>query len=142
MVDGGEMKILSTVQSFLKQNSGTILSGTAITGVVTTAYLASKASIEAARRIDTVENMGGTADTVKQRMKERVPLVWKLYIPATASGAVTIFCIVGGTRVSNRRVAAAQAAFVISERAYQEYRNKVIEEYGARKDETIRASIA
>ncbi len=55
---------------------------------------------------------------------------------------MTIACIVGTARVSNKRAAAAQAAFVLTERAYSEYRNKVIEEYGERKDQSLRDSIA
>lgn len=133
---------INTIQSLLKRNAPTLLSSTAMAGVVTTAYLASKATVQAVRKIEALESTGGTADTRKQRLKERVPRVWKFYIPAAASGAVTIGSIAGTAHLSNRRMAAAQAAFVLSERAFTEYRDKVVEEYGARKDETIRASIA
>lgn len=125
---------IHTVQSMLKRNSPIILSSTAITGVVTTAYLAARASFHAQRRLNML--------TVDAPLKTQAKEVWKLYIPAVASGAVTIFCIVGTTRVTNKRAAAAQAAFVLSERAYSEYRAKVVEEYGERRDQTIRDSIA
>jgi len=105
----------------------------AISGVFTTAYLASKASIKVARDED--------VDTWMSN-RERVKKYWTLYIPASASATVTIACVVGTAKISNKRAMAAQAAFILSERAYSEYRDRVIEEFGAKKDEKIRASIA
>lgn len=135
--------LLHTIQSTLKRNSPVILSSTAIAGVVTTAYLAARASVHASDRIQAYERREDPPyhrrmDEIKYKSK----LCWKLYIPTVASGVVTIGCIVATTRVTNKRAAAAQAAFVLSERAYAEYRSKVIEEYGERRDQTIRDSIA
>ncbi len=127
--------MIHTASRTVKRNSPVLLSSTAITGVVTTAYLSGKASIEAS---DELRNYGYNKET----RKEQFGLVWKLYIPTAASGLMTIACIIGTTRISSNRAAAAQAAFVITERAYSEYRNKVVEEYGTRKDQTIRDSIA
>jgi hypothetical protein len=69
-------------------------------------------------------------------------LVWKLYIPAGISATSTITCLVGANRVSFKKTMAAQAAFAVSERVFSEYRDKVIEEYGDRKDQSIRDKIA
>lgn len=136
------MKIVNSVLSTMKRRSPLILSSVAVSGVVTTAYLTGVATWEAADVIHKDEFVSGTHSNRKQRLKERAKLTWKLYIPAAASGVVTIFCVVGTTRVGNKRTMAAQAAFVVTERAYSEYRDKVIEEYGEKKDEKIRASIA
>lgn len=137
------MKLVNEVTHILKRNAPVILSSTAITGVVTTAYLSAKASIRAHDRISAYRHTHDNPDMSRQeKLKKQIPLCWKLYIPAVASGAVTIGCIVGTTRVTNKRAAAAQAAFVLSERAYAEYRNKVIEDLGERKDQGIRDSIA
>jgi hypothetical protein len=119
-----------------------LLSAVAISGVVTTAYLTGKASVKANRIIEKEEANNGAHAQFSGRVKERVPLVWKLYIPAVGSGVITIGCILGANRINNARGAAAQAAFVLSERAYSEYRDKVIEEYGERKDQAIRNEIA
>ena len=126
----------------MSNNTPTILSAVAVGGVVTTAYLAGKASIEAYKVIQAKEGIEGTPDDRKDRWKSRGKLVWKLYIPTAASGAVTIGSIIGSERISNKRGAAAQAAFVLTERAYNEYRGKVIEEIGERKDQAIRDQIA
>lgn len=135
--------ILRDIQKMLKRNSPVILSSTAITGVVTTAYLTGRAAVESSYRIRLFEELKLNHDrTLVEKLKDETRLCWKFYIPAAAAGAVTIGCIIGTTRVTNKRAAAAQAAFVLSERAYSEYRAKVIEEYGDRRDQTIRDSIA
>lgn len=134
--------VWNKTRSALSNNSPTILSLVAVGGVVTTAFLASKASIEAYKIIQTEEGINGTPTDRKDRWKNRTKLVWKLYIPTAASGTVTIGSIVGSNRISNKRGAAAQAAFVLTERAYNEYRGKVIDEFGERKDKAIRDQIA
>lgn len=136
------MKFVNTVLSSVKQHSPLILSSVAVSGVVTTAYLSSKASVEADQIIHRREQLEGTADCWQNRLKERGRLVWKLYIPAAASGAVTIACIVGTARIGNKRAVAAQAAFILTERAYSEYRDKVVEEFGDKADQKIRDKIA
>lgn len=118
------------------------MTGVAIAGVVTTAYLAGRASISAHKRIQQHEADNGTPDNAKDLWAGRVKVAWKYYVPAAASGVVTVGCIVGSSHVSNKRGAAAQAAFVISERAFNEYRAAVVEEIGERKDQSIRDSIA
>lgn len=133
---------INVVSGLLKRNSSVILSSTAITGVVTTAYLTGRAAWNSQYKLRSYDNLDDAKLPTRQRLVRDARLVWTMYIPAAASGAVTIACIVGQTRISNKRIAAAQAAFVLSERAYAEYRSKVIEEYGDRRDQTIRDSIA
>lgn len=125
-----------------KEHFPVILATAAGAGTLATAYLASKASFEAARVIDAHEGIAGTADTRKRRIIERTKLVWKLYIPAGLSAATTITCIVGANRVETKKTIAAQTAFAVSQQVYSDYRDKVIEEYGDRKDQSIRDQIA
>jgi hypothetical protein len=136
------MKFVNTVLNTIKRRSPVLLSSSAILGVGTTAYLTGRASFEAVRDIDRAEWRAASEDNERLTNKEKAELVWKLYIPAAASGVLTCVCIVGGTRIGNRRAVAAIAAFNLSERAYHEYRDKVIEEFGEKKDEKIRAAIA
>lgn len=135
-------KFATRVGRKVSAHSPTILSSVAIAGVVTTAYLASKASITAYKHIQQHEEVHGQPDNPKDLWTSRVKVVWKHYIPAAASGAVTVGSILGSHHVSNKRGAAAQAAFVLSERAFREYRDAVIEEVGERKDRTIRDNVA
>jgi hypothetical protein len=126
----------------LKEHSPIILSAAAGIGTIATAYLAAKASFKAARLIDTYDELNGISEDRKERLMERTKLVWKLYIPTATSAATTIVCIVGANRVEAKKTIAAQAMFAVSQRVYSEYRDKVIEEYGSHKDQSIRDKIA
>lgn len=125
----------------IKANSPIILSVAAGVGVLATAYLTGIASYQAAKVIKAKEDVDGTPTDRKQRLKERTKLVWKLYIPAGISTVTTIGAIVGSNRVSSRKTLAATTALAFSERAYSEYRDKIVEEYGARKDQAIRDKV-
>jgi len=126
----------------LKSHSPEILTAFGITGVATTAYLTGKATVTATRLVDESESRGGISNVRKQRIKERVQLVWKLYIPAASSGAITIACIFGAQRVNTRRTTAAVTAYTVAERAFSEYREKVVEQIGKGPEQKVRDKIA
>lgn len=129
------MKIVNTILSTVKRNSPLILSSTAVAGVVSTAYLSGKASFRIKHEFD-------ESEFYDVSRKDLVKKFWKFYIPTAASGAVTIACIVGSNRIGNRRAMAAQAAFILTERAYSEYRDTVVEELGEKTDQKIRDKLA
>ena len=133
------------IRTNTKEHSPLILSVVAGVGVLATAYLASKATVEAVELIRQEEKrrpMFINRDNKKDTAIDVTKLVWKLYIPAGISAASTITCIIGANRIEAKKTLAAQAAFAVSERVYSDYRDKVIEEYGERKDQSIRDQIA
>lgn len=134
--------LLKQLENTVRNNSPAILTALGISGTITTAYLAGKASFEACDAIRKEEATYGPADTFQQMAKERSALVWKSYIPAFASGTATILCIVGATRAGSRRTAAITAAYSISDRAFAEYRDKVVEKLGENKEKVIRDELA
>lgn len=125
-----------------KEHSSQLLSIAAAVGTLSTSYLVGKASFQACDVIREREGHFGTPDDRKERIIERTKLVWKLYIPPAISAVSTIGFIIGANRVELKKTIAAQTAFAVSERVYSEYRDKVIEEYGEHKDQSIRDSIA
>jgi hypothetical protein len=133
---------LAKTSKLLTDNSPAILSGLAVAGTVATAYLTGRASFKAAEIIAQDEAKGGTAGDLRQRVKERTVLVWKLYIPAAGSAVATIAFIIAANRVGARRAAALAAAYAISERGFQEYRDKIVEKIGERKERGFRDDIA
>lgn len=132
----------NTTIKALKKNSPEILTALGISGVMTTSYLAGKASFKASEVIREEETLKGASNDSKERFKERTKLVWKLYIPTGVSGAATVACVVGATRASNRRTAAAFTAYSLTERAFSEYKEKVVEQIGKGKEQKIRDEIA
>ena len=130
-------RLLKQTERLLKSNSPVILTGLGVGGVITTAYLAAKASFRAARILDTKDISG-----FDQTTRDKVEAVWKLYIPTAVTGALTITCVIGGTKVGLKRTAAAYSLLSISEKAFDEYKDKVVEQIGTKKEEAVRAAIA
>lgn len=138
----GLSNVLAKSGQTLKRNAPEIFTGMGVVGVFTTSYLAGKASIQAADLIRKVESEEGTHSDKKERTKERIKLVWKIYIPTAASAVVTSACIIGSTHSSNRRTAAAVAAYSFTENAFSAYKEKVVEQIGETKEQKIRDEIA
>src|SRR5687768_11809329 len=113
--------LVNTSIKKLKSNSPAILTAVGVSGVLTTSYLIARASFEASLIIAQNEKTEGVIDDPKERFKERTKQVWRLYIPAGISGALTIGCIVGSSRISGRRASAAYAAYSLSDLAFSEY---------------------
>jgi Family of unknown function (DUF6353) len=134
--------LFSNVVKTLKANSPQILTALGVAGVATTSYLTVRATAKSVREIDEMEGNEGQAVERNERIKERVRLVWKNYIPPVVSGAVTIGCIVGSNRVSSGRTAAAVTAYSLTERAFSDYKEKIVKELGEGKEQKIRDEIA
>lgn len=132
----------------VNENSTTILTGVGVVGTVATAVLTGRASFKAADIIqkDKEERLSALTfpDTdIKVLSKtEKVKLVWPHYIPPVAVGAVTVTSVVMAHRISSKKIAAIAIASTISERALQEYKDKVVEKLGVRKETEIRDDIA
>lgn len=132
-------KVIVKAQHALHKNSQTILTSFALSGVITTAYFTAKASFQTHRDLD--EHFLMFPDD-ELETRDMIKMVWRNYIPAALSGAATIGCILGAQKVNSRKTAAAQAAFAVSERMFNEYKDKVIEQIGPKKEQDIRDKIA
>ena len=126
----------------LRDNSPAILTGIGVTGTITTAYLAGKASWTAAEIIRDSVDYGCAPPTFRETVKQRFPHIWKLYIPPVATGALTVVCIISANRIGTARTAAASALLTVSERAFSDYREKVTEKFGEKKEKEVRDEVA
>lgn len=126
----------------LKSNTPEILTALGVVGVATTSYLSAKATIAAIDIVRHNEGVYGTPVDRKEMIKERVKHTWKLYIPVALSGAATVACIIGASKSNSKRTAAAVTAYSLTERAFAEYKEKVIEQVGKGKEQKIRDEIA
>lgn len=138
------MSVESIIRS-VRHQSPVILTGGSVIGVCLTAYLSGKAALKADKKIrmaDYNRHPGGPAEFPKDRRKRHAKLVWKCYIPPAACVILTSACVIGSNRIGHKRAAAMQAAFALTERAYSEYKEKVIEELGPKKEEKLRAELA
>jgi hypothetical protein len=133
---------IRNTNKYTHRHSPVIMTGIGVAGVITTAYLAAVASFKAARAIDAVEFIDGTSDDTTQRLKDRTALVWKFYIPPVTTGVATIGAIAYASRLGSKRTAAAISAYAITEKAFGQYREKVVEQIGAHKEQVIRDDVA
>lgn len=140
--------IAKRVQKLTIDNSPLILTGIGIAGTVTTAYLTGKASFKAADVLRMQEqqislNKTGQVDSPFEiPFKQKVNLVWQCYIPAALAGTATIAAIIGANQIGTRRTAALAAAYSLSEKAFTEYREKVVDRVGKQKEQSIRDDLA
>jgi hypothetical protein len=122
--------------------SSTFLTGMGVTGVVTTAYLTGRASFKAAQLLRVEQERRGGEPEEMMATKDKIKLVWPLYVPAISTGCTTITAIVMANHEASKKIAALTVASGISERALQEYKAKVVEKIGENKEMAIRDEIA
>lgn len=133
--------IFNNGKKAVKANSPEILTAFGVSGVVVTSYLAAKGAYEAAGIIRKSEEEFGTFEDPKLCFKVNVRLTWKCYIPAIASGVITAACITGASKANSKRTAVAVGAYSLTEKAFAEYREKVVEQLGENKEQKIRDEI-
>lgn len=127
----------------VKSNAPEILTALGVSGMITTSYLTAKATFDASNVINHAQYMEDLNEKSHSfDFKEKTKLVWKIYIPATLSGAMTIGCIIGASKSTGRRTAAAVTAYSLTERAFSEYKEKVVEQLGEAKEQKVRDTIA
>ena len=135
--------IVSRARKAAADNTPTILTAIGVTGTIATAVLASRASFKASEVLQEAEkNVTSYEDGPSLDNREKFDLVWKLYIPAATTGVVTLACIITANRVSNRRAVALASAYSISQEAFREYKEKVFEKIGEKKEQAVRDEIA
>ena len=126
-------------------NSPAILTAFAVTGTVATAYLTGKAVLKADKIIaDYNRDLANAIQPHNPPLtaKEKVELTWKQFIPAAGAAVVTVACMVAANRIGARRVAALATAYGLAEKAALQYKDKVVETLGKKKEENIRAAMA
>lgn len=136
-----------TVSTFFKnigkgvsKHSPEILIGIGITGMITTTVLAVKATPKALSLIDEAkEKKDKKAEFTKM---DAVKAGWKPYVPAAVTGVFSIACVVGASSVHAKRNAALASAYQISTTALRDYREKVVETIGEKKEHAIRDKVA
>jgi hypothetical protein len=132
----------------LEQNSTTILTAVGVVGTVGTAVLTGRASFKAADLISEQQLRSITESTPEEHIPtvhsktEKAKLVWRLYLPPVATGVLTVTSIIYANKISSKKIAALTIAAGASERAFTEYKEKVIEKLGAKQDEKIRDEVA
>lgn len=132
-------KFARDVRLSLSRHSPEILMGIGIAGVITTTVLAVKATPKA---LQLIEEKKDELEVDSLAPVEVVKTTWKCYIPAAITGVTSIACLIGSHSVNARRNAALATAYKLSETAFSEYREKVVETIGEKKEKTVRDKVS
>jgi hypothetical protein len=135
-------KAAKDFKNVLIKHSPAILTGIGVTGMITTTVLAVKATPKALDVIADIKERHECDTDKKVIAKELITKVTPIYIPAALTGVVSVACLIGANSVHANRNAALAAAYTISDTALREYREKVVETMGEKKDKAIKDEIA
>lgn len=157
------MKVKDAFQNFGKwadKNSPAILLVVGITGFVATTVLAVKETPKAVKKIEESEKeldcireaiedcTDEEEDLKKTYKKEKVNLYLNtakdmaiLYGPAALLAVSSTLCLVKSHKIESGRLTAVTTAYQISEVARKEYKDKVLEVLGEKKEHEIRDAI-
>lgn len=146
----------------LKKHSPEILIAAGVVGVVASTVMACKATTKVGKIIDKakddvneihkatesgITNAGETysADDSKKDLavvyvQTGVKLA-KLYAPSVAVGTIAITSIVASHNILRKRNVALAAAYATVDKSFKEYRNRVVERFGAEVDKELKNNI-
>ena len=131
--------IAKDIRKFASKRSPEILTGIGIAGMITTTILAVRATPKA---LELIEEQKEEESVDELCSFEVVKVAWKPYIPAMVTCIVSTACLIGASSVNTKRNAALATAYKLSETALSEYRDKVVETIGEKKERIVRDKVA
>ena len=134
--------LFKDIQLAVSRHGPEILTGLGIAGMITTTILAVRATPKALDLIEEKKEELDIQPREKLPVSETVKATWKCYIPAAITGVSSVACLIGASSVNVRRNAALTAAYNLSATALSEYKEKVIETVGEKKEQAIRDKVA
>lgn len=135
-------KLTKDFRTAISKHSPELLIGFGIAGMVTSIVLAVKATPRALELIEEKRDELELGADEKLPVVETVKATWKCYIPTVTTCAVSAACLIGANSVNARRNAALATAYNLSTSALAEYKDKVIETVGEKKERVIREKVA
>jgi hypothetical protein len=138
------------IQQFIGENTSTLLTAGAVVGTVATGILAGRAGMKAAQIIAEEESVMIRNETEEGYQlvptvlttKEKVIKTAPHFIPPVLAGAATIGGIVMANRMNAQKAAALAAAYGLSQKQFEEYREKVAEKLTGPKNQAIKDELA
>jgi hypothetical protein len=108
--------------------------------MISTTVLAVKATPKALTLIEEAKREQG-ARVADIPPMEKVKVAWRPYIPAITTCAFSVACLIGASSVNSKRNAALATAYKLSEKAFAEYKEKVVETLGEKKEKLVQEKV-
>lgn len=134
--------LFKDIKMAVTKHSPEILTGLGITGMIVTTVMAVKATPKALELIEDKKEELELQPDEKLHPVDMVKATWKCYVPAAVTGVTSVACLIGASSVNLRRNTALATAYNLSATAMSEYREKVLETVGERKEQAIRDKVA
>ena len=131
-------KVFKQAKASVSKHKPEILMVIGIGCMITSTATAIKATPKA---LQLLENTKDELEVDELTPVETVKATWKCYIPTAVTGVVGISCLIGASSVSARRSAALATAYKLSETAFAEYKEKVVETIGEKKEKAVRDKV-
>ena len=123
--------------SFLKNNSSTILTIIGSVGVGVTAVIS---AIDTAKALHLIDRE--TEENPEITRKDKIKIAAPCYIPTIVTGASTILCICGANKLNKDMQKSLTSAYVLLDQSYKKYRDSVNALYGDDSDSKVIQNIA
>ena len=138
------MNISSTLNAFgghIRKNGPVILGGVAVTTGVAATIMGVKAGFKASYILDEYRRVKGY-ETLEETIhmtdnKTLLELTAAEAIPVAVLSLTAISAVVGAIYLQNRRNAALVSLYALTEGSFREYRNKVTEHIGSKKEQKV-----
>lgn len=153
-------KVAGRTGLVLGKNSPTILVATGVLGLITAGVMASRSSLRYLElrdeHIDKMLAIKDTAEvleprgtyTVEDQKSDKLKVygntaleLVKMYGPSVLLATASVACIFGGHKILNRRNLAVMAAYKAVAKSFEDYRKRVVEEFGIDKDRLLKNGI-
>lgn len=137
----------NTVTNVVEKNSPEILTGLGVAGIFATAYMAYKASPKAHDILQKYHDdkqliAPGDKETKKTVLAETAKDLIPVLLPPVMMGVATSACIIGGNRISSKRIAVLSAAYSLADSKLKDYQDKMLETLGDQKVQKVKEAIA
>lgn len=138
--------IIANAAAFANKNAPAIFTAIGVGGVITTVFLAIKATPKAVKLIEEEKakliDEDNEEQEVKLSKKTYFKLLWRPYLPVAISGAATIGFIIGANVISGKRMAALAGLYATSEKLLSTYQDQVVKQFGENAERRLREGIA
>lgn len=130
--------LLNKILESGKKNQPELLIAAGVVGLVSTTFMAVKATPRALNMMDDMKSDLGVTYLTK---KEMIVSAWRAYAPSAALAVLSIGCIAAGTTKGIKRTSAIATAYALSENTIRTYHNKIVEAVGEEKAEEIKREV-
>lgn len=129
---------VKVIKEFCVKNAPTILTGISIAELLAASYFWVKNTPKAQEKLKKAEEEKGEKLTKVETVKTAAPA----YIPAATMTAMTITTLLLANRIGAKQLAAAIAAYQLSEEAREEFKDAAFRTVGEKKMEEIDETLA